>query len=228
MYVSRRKHRLPAGSAAEEIRPAEERGSASERTPEERAPEERTPEERAPEERTPEPERESAEEAREETEESAPQESGAPSESPVELIDGREADGPEVLGREPGDDARLSYEEFMEKNPRTGALKVQAFLGMRSLPVAEASVTVEKTLSDGLHVFASAVTDPDGSTRDLPLPAPERENSQLPGSDNPFAVYRVRVSHPGYLTAVFSDVPIFAGVKSIQQVSLLPDPGAEA
>ena len=218
MYVSRRKHRLPAGSAAEEIRPAEERGSASERAPEERAPEERTPE----------PERESTEEAREETEESAPPESGAPSESPVELIDGREADGPEVLGREPGDDARLSYEEFMEKNPRTGALKVQAFLGMRSLPVAEASVTVEKTLSDGLHVFASAVTDPDGSTRDLPLPAPERENSQLPGSDNPFAVYRVRVSHPGYLTAVFSDVPIFAGVKSIQQVSLLPDPGAEA
>ena len=218
MYVSRRKHRLPAGSAAEEIRPAEERGSASERTPEERTPEERTPE----------PERESAEEAREETEESAPQESEAPSESPVELIDGREADGPEVLGREPGDDARLSYGEFMEKNPRTGALKVQAFLGMRSLPVAEASVTVEKTLSDGPHVFASAVTDPDGSTRDLPLPAPERENSQLPGSDNPFAVYRVRVSHPGYLTAVFSDVPIFAGVKSIQQVSLLPDPGAEA
>lgn len=218
MYVSRRKHRLPAGSAAEEIRPAEESGSASERAPEERAPEVRAPE----------PERESAEEAREDAEESAPQESEAPSESPVELIDGREADGPEVLGREPGDDARLSYGEFMEKNPGTGALKVQAFLGMRSLPVAEASVTVEKTLSDGPHVFASAVTDPDGSTRDLPLPAPERENSQLPGSDNPFAVYRVRVSHPGYLTAVFSDVPIFAGVKSIQQVSLLPDPGAEA
>ena len=121
MYVSRRKHRLPAGSAAEEIRPAEESGSASERAPEERAPEERTPE----------PERESAEEAREETEESAPQESEAPSESPVELIDGREADGPEVLGREPGDDARLSYAEFMEKNPRTGALKVQAGMVQR-------------------------------------------------------------------------------------------------
>lgn len=218
MYVSRRKHRLPAGSGEEAVRPAEESGSASERAPEERTPEERTPE----------PERESAEEAREEAEESAPPERGAPSESPVELIDGREADGPEILGREPGDDARLSYGEFMEKNPGTGALKVQAFLGMRSLPVAEASVTVEKTLSDGPHVFASAVTDPDGSTRDLPLPAPERENSQLPGSDNPFAVYRVRVSHPGYLTAVFSDVPIFAGVKSIQQVSLLPDPSAEA
>ncbi len=208
MYISRRKHRLP-GEGGEDARPAG-------KTP---APEE-TP---VPEKETPVPEKETPVPA-----EPEPEREENPPDGPVELIDGREADGPEVLGREPEDDARLSYEEFLAKNPKTGALKVQAFLGMRSLPVAEAEVTVEKTLSDGVHVFAAAATDPDGSTRDLPLPAPERENSQLPGSDNPFAVYRVTVSHPGYVTAVFPDVPVFAGVKSIQQVSLLPDPGAGA
>ena len=56
----------------------------------------------------------------------------------------------------------------------------------------------------------------------LILPAPNRETSQIPGSQNPFAEYNVSVSHPDYRTAFFTGVPVFAGVKSIQPVVFLP------
>ncbi|MBQ2732604.1 MAG: hypothetical protein IJF74_00455 [Clostridia bacterium] len=138
-------------------------------------------------------------------------------EASVELINGDDSD----LGRAPST-AELTYEEFLAANPQTGALRVQAYIGAQGFPVAGALVTVSAPFLDGERVLYAVKTDADGIADNLILPAPEREASQIPGSQNPFAEYNVSVSHPDYRTAVFSGVPVFAGVKSIQPVVFLP------
>ena len=141
-------------------------------------------------------------------------------EANVELIGGSD------LGSAPSA-ADLTYEEFLAANPQTGALRVQAFIGAQGFPVSGALVTVSAPFKDGERVLYAVKTNEDGVADDLILPAPERASSQIPGSQNPFAEYNVSVSHPDYRTALFTGVPVFAGVKSIQPVVFLPR-GTEA
>ena len=138
-------------------------------------------------------------------------------EANVELIEGEGSD----LGSAPST-ADLTYEEFLAANPQTGALRVQAFIGAQGLPVQGALVTVSAAFKDGERVLYAVKTNSDGIADNLILPAPDREASQIPGSQNPFAEYNVSVSHPDYRTALFTGVPVFAGVKSIQPVVFLP------
>ena len=138
-------------------------------------------------------------------------------EANVELIGGEGSD----LGIAPSA-ADLTYEEFLAANPQTGALRVQAFIGAQGLPVQGALVTVSAAFKDGERVLYAVKTNSDGIADNLILPAPDREASQIPGSQNPFAEYNVSVSHPDYRTALFTGVPVFAGVKSIQPVVFLP------
>ena len=138
-------------------------------------------------------------------------------EANVELIEGEGSD----LGSAPSA-ADLTYEEFLAANPQTGALRVQAFIGAQGLPVQGALVTVSAVFKDGERVLYAVKTNSDGIADNLILPAPDREASQIPGSQNPFAEYNVSVSHPEYRTALNTGVPVFAGVKSIQPVVFLP------
>jgi hypothetical protein len=138
-------------------------------------------------------------------------------EASVELINGDDSD----LGKAPSS-AELTYAEFLAANPETGILRVQAFIGAQGLPVSNALVTVSAPFKDGERVLYAVRTDTDGIADNLILPAPDREASQIPGSQNPFAEYNVSVSHPDYRTALFTGVPVFAGVKSIQPVVFLP------
>ena len=138
-------------------------------------------------------------------------------EASVELINGEGSD----LGRAPSS-AELTYEEFLAANPQTGILRVQAYIGAQGLPVSGALVTVSAPFKDGEKVLYAVKTNADGIADNLILPAPDREASQIPGSQNPFAEYNVSVSHPDYRTATFTGVPVFAGVRSIQPVVFLP------
>ncbi len=138
-------------------------------------------------------------------------------EASVEMINGESSD----LGKAPYT-ADLTYEEFIAANPQTGILRVQAYIGAQGLPVSGALVTVSAPFKDGEKVLYAVKTNGDGVADGLILPAPDRSSSQIPGSQNPFAEYNVSVSHPDYRTAVFSGVPVFAGVKSIQPVVFLP------
>ncbi len=138
-------------------------------------------------------------------------------EAQVELINGDGSD----LGSPPPT-AGLTYEEFLAASPSTGFLKVQAFIGQQGMPVSGAFITVSAPFKDGERIFYALKTDADGIVDGIVLPTPSRESSAIPGSDNPFAVYTVTASHPMYRTAVYGEVPVFSGVKSIQPVVFFP------
>lgn len=111
-----------------------------------------------------------------------------------------------------------TFEAFRRLNPKSGFLRVQAFAGQQTIPVPGASVLVTKDFTDGARRFASGLTDVSGVLDGIVLPAPDSALAQSPTGKMPFALYDIRVSHPDYRTEIYSQVPIFADVKSIQPV----------
>lgn len=105
------------------------------------------------------------------------------------------------------------------ENTGTGKLVVQVYVASGALPVEGAKVTV--TDADG-NVVAERITDISGVASVEKLTAPAAEYSQQPGRVIPYSTYNILVSHPGYYTAQFLNVPVFDKNESIQPVGLIP------
>lgn len=114
-----------------------------------------------------------------------------------------------------------TYESFLQKNPQSGILRIQAFAGQQAVPVVGAQVTVSREFQDGSREFATGVTDENGVLDGIVLPAPDKSLSESPTVEAPYATYDIRVSHPGYRTEIYQKVPVFDGIKSIQPVRFL-------
>lgn len=115
----------------------------------------------------------------------------------------------------------ISEANFQRLTPSSGALRIQAYTAGQAVPVPDAQVTVSKTFTDGRRVYATGATNKDGILDGISLPAPYKSLSQTPGNI-PYAVYDIEVSHPGYRTEKYSDVPVFEGILSIQPVRFIP------
>lgn len=114
---------------------------------------------------------------------------------------------------------------FLDENTESGSLKVETYAADRSFGVGSARVMVFLELPDGNVAVFDGLTDNDGATESITLPAPPREISQQPQSgDNPklpYSTYSIYVEHPDFVRSVFTNVPIFSGVESIQPVRML-------
>lgn len=115
--------------------------------------------------------------------------------------------------------------EFLRANNEKGTLRVEAFASDRAFGVGSARVMVFLELPSGNVAVFDGLTDIDGQSDTIILPAPPRSISQSPQNGEnpklPYAVYSVYVEHPSYVRAVFSNVPVFSGVESIQPVRML-------
>ncbi len=114
--------------------------------------------------------------------------------------------------------------DFLVENSERGTLKIQAFAADRSFGIGSARVMVFVELPSGNVAVFDGLTDIDGITQAVRLPAPPRSLSQSPaqsGARPPYAVYSIYVEHPAFVREVFTNVPVFSGVESIQPVRML-------
>lgn len=115
--------------------------------------------------------------------------------------------------------------DFLAANNESGTMRVEAFSGDRSFGIGSARVMIFVELPSGNVAVFDGLTDIDGVTQSVRLPAPPREISQSPQTGAnarlPYAVYSVYVEHPAFVRSVFSNVPVFSGVESIQPVRML-------
>ncbi len=115
--------------------------------------------------------------------------------------------------------------DFLAANEESGTLKVEAFVSDRAFGVPNARVMVFLELPSGNVAVFDGLTDIDGVTDTIRLPAPPKSISQSPQSAQnprlPYSVYSVYVEHPYYVRAVFTNVPVFSGVDSVQPVRML-------
>ena len=118
-----------------------------------------------------------------------------------------------------------SINDFLAANTESGTLKVEAFASDRAFGIPSARVMVFLELPGGNVAVFDGLTDVNGTTESVRLPAPPRSLSQSPQTGTnpklPYAVYSVYVEHPDYVRAVFTNVPVFSGIESIQPVRML-------
>lgn len=114
--------------------------------------------------------------------------------------------------------------DFLVENSEKGSLKIQAYAADQSFGIGSARVMVFVELPSGNIAVFDGLTDVDGITQTISLPAPPRSLSQSPGASGarlPYSVYSIYVEHPDFVREVFTNVPVFSGVESIQPVRML-------
>ncbi|MCM1524927.1 MAG: hypothetical protein NC120_10770 [Ruminococcus sp.] len=106
-----------------------------------------------------------------------------------------------------------------------GFLQFDVFTGEQGYPVQGALVTVKKKLPGGTGLARILFTNRSGLTSTIALPAPSSSLSLDPNNTTrPFSEYIVTVSSAGYYSLTDINLPVFAGVKTVQPIDLIPLP----
>lgn len=107
-----------------------------------------------------------------------------------------------------------------------GSLRVRAYTAGGALPVKDAVVRITGAEEDNRMIAYSLVTDRDGQTESVVLPAPSINYSLSPDpGELPYSVYDVVITAPGYLTRRINGLTIFSGINSLQTVNMIPGSG---
>ena len=112
----------------------------------------------------------------------------------------------------------------MDTTENYGTLTVKTESAFGALPVKDATVSFRRQTGDGAKLFAVLMTDEDGETEPLKIPAPPVSNSLSPGGETPYSLVNVEVFADGYYSVMLMGVPIFTGISSTQPVNMIPLP----
>ncbi len=109
---------------------------------------------------------------------------------------------------------------MLDKN---GTLSVRAYTAGGALPIFEAVVRISGAEDENKDIKYSLITDEDGVTERVTLPAPPRALSESPqNTEIPYAVYNIEVEKEGYFKKSLYNIPVFEGVNSEQLVNMIP------
>ena len=113
--------------------------------------------------------------------------------------------------------------EFLNANNETGSMRVEATAANRAFGICSARVMIFLPLPSGNVTVFDGLTNVNGSSLSVTLPAPPKSLSQQEdnGGKAPFAVYSVYVEHPSFVRAIFTNVPVFSAKAAGAQE---PDP----
>ena len=112
---------------------------------------------------------------------------------------------------------------FLDQNTESGTLRVEAFASDRAYAIENARVMIFLPLESGNITVFDGLTNISGASVPVRLPAPPKALSMQPNETRvlPYATYTVFVEHPQFVRAVFTNVPVFSGIESIQPVQML-------
>lgn len=103
-----------------------------------------------------------------------------------------------------------------------GTLTVRAVTG-GAYPVKNALVRILGAQEDNRGVAYTLLTDVDGLTSTVSLPAPSVSYSLADGaSEAPYSIYNLEIDSEGYYSKRIYGLMIFSGVDSLQQIDMIP------
>ena len=111
-----------------------------------------------------------------------------------------------------------------EAMPGRGYLVVSVRAGEGAIPLEGALVTLRGGDATDGDAIASFITDQSGNTPRITLPAPPRINSESPGGGKPYASYSADISLDGYFSNLYTNIPIFDTITSVQTAYMIPLP----
>ena len=129
------------------------------------------------------------------------------------------------LGDVPENDIPPQYADEESLGNAKGYILVNVRTADEASPVEGAEVLVTAVVDGARMIIASGLTDSSGTTRKIEVPVPDVEHSLRPGSpERPYNLFDVSVSADGFFNARSVDVPVFAGITSVQNFSMIPVP----
>lgn len=107
----------------------------------------------------------------------------------------------------------------------TGYILVNVRTGDDAEPVVNASVMVTAIAAGNRLVLASGITDESGKTPVFEVTVPDVSYSLSPDSGIlPYGLFDISVTAEGFFNARSVDVPVFSGITSVQNFSMIPLP----
>ena len=104
-----------------------------------------------------------------------------------------------------------------------GTLTVRANTAGGALPVPGVIVRIFGAEEDNRFITYSLLTDVDGTTERITLPAPLKNYSLSPeAAESPYSIYNIEVSAPGYFNKIINSVSVFSGIDSILPITMIP------
>ena len=104
-----------------------------------------------------------------------------------------------------------------------GVLRIRTYTASGALPVEGAVVEIRGAEEENSTVVYSVLTDRDGITEPIALPAPSLSYSLSPSpSEKPFALYDVNINAEGYYPKRILGVSVFSGINSWQNANMIP------
>ena len=106
----------------------------------------------------------------------------------------------------------------------SGTLSVRAYSAGEAEPISGAVVRIKGAEEDNRFVIYSLLTDYDGITKTVTLPAPAKSNSLSPGAKEiPYSVYDIEITKDGFYTKRFFNVAVFSGINAVLPVNMIPN-----
>ena len=112
----------------------------------------------------------------------------------------------------------MKFEDF-------GTLSVITTSANSSLPIEGTLVRISGVQEENSFIDYSVITDVDGITEKIKLPAPAKAYSLSPASPEiPYGLYRIEVRNRGFYTKIIENVPVFSGINTSLPVNMIPSP----
>ena len=107
--------------------------------------------------------------------------------------------------------------------PEFGNIKVRTYTASGALPVEDVLIKIYGTDEYNKDAIYSLITDSNGITKEISLPAPSKYYSTSPGAPEiPYAVYNVELIKDGYYPKRIDNVPIFSNTKAVLPIEMIP------
>lgn len=104
-----------------------------------------------------------------------------------------------------------------------GNIRIKTYVADGALPVSDTLVKIYGTDDYNKDVKFSLITDSNGITEEISLPAPNKSYSTSPGAtESPYAVYNVELAKDGYYPKRIDNVPIFSDTTALLPIEMIP------
>ena len=110
----------------------------------------------------------------------------------------------------------MNYENF-------GNIRIRTYTAAGALPIDGVLVKIYGADEYTTDIAYSLITDEDGITKTVSLPAPPKAYSAAPGAkEMPYSVYNVELSKSGFYPKRIDNVPIFNGIDAVLPIEMIP------
>ena len=102
-----------------------------------------------------------------------------------------------------------------------GYLVVRVSTALGAIPLSDATVNIRGNTKENSGVIYSLISDRDGLTEKVELPAPPRTLADTPGNAPPYSTWNIDVFLDGYVPVLFTGVPVYSSTVSVQPAVLV-------